>query len=59
MAINFDKLTVKAQEALQESQREAENRGHQEISVEHLLLALLLLRLQVLLRLLFLEAQVL
>jgi ATP-dependent Clp protease ATP-binding subunit ClpB len=42
MAINFDKLTVKAQEALQESQREAENRGHQEISVEHLMVALLL-----------------
>jgi len=41
MAINFDKLTVKAQEALQESQRDAENRGHQEIGVEHLLLALL------------------
>jgi len=41
MAVNFDKLTVKAQEALQESQREAENRGHQEIGVEHLLLALL------------------
>ena len=41
MAINFDKLTVKAQEALQESQRDAENRGHQEISVEHLLVALL------------------
>ena len=41
MAISFDKLTVKAQEALQESQREAENRGHQEIGVEHLLVALL------------------
>ena len=41
MAINFDKLTVKAQEALQESQRDAENRGHQEIGVEHLLVALL------------------
>ena len=41
MAISFDKLTVKAQEALQESQREAENRGHQEIGVEHLLTALL------------------
>ncbi|MCJ7500166.1 ATP-dependent chaperone ClpB [bacterium] len=39
--MNFDKLTVKAQEALQESQRDAENRGHQEISVEHLLVALL------------------
>lgn len=41
MAISFDKLTVKAQEALQESQREAENRGHQEMGVEHLLVALL------------------
>ncbi len=41
MAINFDKLTVKAQEALQVSQREAENRGHQEIGVEHLFVALL------------------
>ncbi|MDF1525458.1 MAG: ATP-dependent chaperone ClpB [bacterium] len=39
--MNFDKLTVKAQEALQESQKDAENRGHQEIGVEHLLLALL------------------
>jgi ATP-dependent Clp protease ATP-binding subunit ClpB len=41
MAINFDKLTVKAQEALQEAQRGAENRGHQELEVEHLLTALL------------------
>ena len=35
MAINFDKLTVKAQEALQEAQRGAESRGHQELEVEH------------------------
>ncbi len=41
MAISYDKLTVKAQEALQDAQREAENRGHQEMSVEHLLHALL------------------
>jgi len=41
MAMNFDKLTVKAQEAVQESQREAENRSHQSIEVEHLLTALL------------------
>jgi ATP-dependent Clp protease ATP-binding subunit ClpB len=41
MAINFDKLTVKAQEALQEAQRGAESRGHQELEIEHLLAALL------------------
>jgi ATP-dependent Clp protease ATP-binding subunit ClpB len=41
MAVNFDKLTVKAQEAVQESQREAENRNHQSIETEHLLKALL------------------
>lgn len=41
MAINFDKLTVKAQEALQEAQREAENRSHQSIETEHLLKVLL------------------
>ena len=41
MAMNFDKLTVKAQEAVQESQREAENRSLQSIEVEHLLTALL------------------
>jgi ATP-dependent Clp protease ATP-binding subunit ClpB len=41
MAINFDKLTVKAQEALQEAQRGAESRGHQELEVEHFLAALL------------------
>ena len=36
-----DKLTVKAQEALQEAQAEARKRGHQAIDLEHLLLALL------------------
>jgi len=41
MAMNFEKLTVKAQEAVQESQREAENRSHQSIEVEHLLKSLL------------------
>ncbi|MDT8396006.1 MAG: ATP-dependent chaperone ClpB [bacterium] len=39
--MNFEKLTVKAQEALQEAQRDAETRGHQELEVEHLLAALL------------------
>jgi len=41
MAVNFDKLTVKAQEAVQESQRDAENQSHQSIEVEHLLSVLL------------------
>ncbi len=41
MALNFEKLTIKAQEAFQEAQREAENRGHQQIDVEHLFLSLL------------------
>jgi ATP-dependent Clp protease ATP-binding subunit ClpB len=41
MALNFEKLTIKAQEAVQEAQREAENRGHQQIDVEHLFLSLL------------------
>ncbi len=41
MAVNLEKLTIKATEALQESQRDAENRGHQEISIEHLLLVLI------------------
>ena len=36
-----DKLTVKAQEALQEAQAEARKREHQAIDLEHLLLALL------------------
>jgi len=41
MAIHFNKLTVKAQEALQEAGHEAENRGNAELSSEHLLFALL------------------
>jgi len=41
MAMNFEKLTVKAQEAVQGAQREAENRNHQSIEVEHLLMNLL------------------
>ncbi len=39
--VRFDKLTVKAQEALAEAQRLAGERHHQFIEVEHLLLALL------------------
>ena len=41
MALNFDRLTIKAQEALQGAQRDAEERGHQQIEIEHLLHALL------------------
>ena len=41
MAINLEKMTIKAQEALQEAQRKCENKGHQQIDVEHLFLALL------------------
>ncbi|MDD2710836.1 MAG: ATP-dependent chaperone ClpB [Verrucomicrobiae bacterium] len=41
MAIHLNKLTVKAQEALQEAHHEAENQGHSELSPEHLLWALL------------------
>lgn len=41
MAIPFNRLTVKAQETLQEAQHKAENRGHAELSPEHLLAALL------------------
>ncbi len=41
MALNPNKLTIKAQEALQEAQQEAENHGHAEISAEHLLSVLL------------------
>jgi ATP-dependent Clp protease ATP-binding subunit ClpB len=40
MAINFDKLTIKSQEALQQAQRLAEKYRHSEIGLEHLLLAL-------------------
>ncbi len=38
--MNAEKLTIKAQEALQESQRLATEYGHPEIEVEHLLTAL-------------------
>ena len=41
MAINFDKWTVKAQEALGEAREVAVEYGHQEIDVEHLFLGLL------------------
>jgi ATP-dependent Clp protease ATP-binding subunit ClpB len=37
----FDKLTVKAQEAAQAAQEEAGKRHHQQVDVEHLLLALI------------------
>ncbi len=39
--MRMDKLTTKAQEALQEAQALAERRGHQELTPEHLLAALL------------------
>ncbi|UCD58661.1 MAG: type VI secretion system ATPase TssH, partial [Candidatus Hydrogenedentota bacterium] len=39
--MRFDKLTIKAQEAVQEAQRIAEEYNHQAIEPEHLLLALL------------------
>ena len=39
--MKFDKLTLKAQEALQEAQEAADNFGHPEIRPEHLCLALL------------------
>ncbi len=39
--IRFDRLTIKAQEALQEAQRIAEQHQHQQVDVEHLLLALI------------------
>ena len=41
MAIRFDKLTLKAQQALQEAQERAAARSHQEITGLHLLAALL------------------
>ncbi|MDA0282794.1 MAG: ATP-dependent chaperone ClpB, partial [Planctomycetota bacterium] len=41
MSIRFDKLTVKAQEALQRAQQLAEDRGHQQLVALHLLRALL------------------
>ncbi|MDH4320520.1 MAG: type VI secretion system ATPase TssH, partial [Desulfobulbaceae bacterium] len=39
--MQFDKLTMKSQEVIQEAQRLAETSGHQEIQGEHLLHALL------------------
>jgi ATP-dependent Clp protease ATP-binding subunit ClpB len=39
--MQFDKFTIKSQEAIQESQVIAERNGHQEIKPEHLLLPLL------------------
>src|SRR4030042_6924557 len=42
--MNPEKLTLKAQEALQEAKGLAERKNHQQIDVEHLLLALLLQR---------------
>jgi len=41
MAIRFDKLTLKAQRALQEAQERAGQRSHQELTALHLLAALL------------------
>ncbi len=38
--IRFDKFTFKAQEAVQEAQKSAEEKSHQALEVEHLLLAL-------------------
>ena len=39
--MQFDKFTIKSQEAIQESQATAERLGHQEIKPEHLLATLL------------------
>jgi ATP-dependent Clp protease ATP-binding subunit ClpB len=39
--MRLDKFTIKAQEAVMEAQNVADEHGHQEIAVEHLLLALL------------------
>ena len=39
--MQFDKFTIKSQEAIQESQAIAERLGHQEIKPEHLLATLL------------------
>lgn len=39
--IRFDRLTLKAQEAVGEAQRIAEKNSHQQVDVEHLLLALI------------------
>src|SRR5213594_4033521 len=42
--IRFDRMTIKAQEALAEAQKLAEKAGHQQLDVEHLALALVLQR---------------
>ena len=39
--MQFDKLTIKSQEALQEAQSQSGARGHQNIETVHLLVALL------------------
>src|SRR5215467_11351252 len=39
--IRFDKLTVKAQEALHEAQSHASEKGHPQVAPEHLLWALI------------------
>jgi ATP-dependent Clp protease ATP-binding subunit ClpB len=39
--MRLDRLTIKSQEAIQEAQRLAENKGNQQVDVEHLLYALL------------------
>lgn len=39
--MRLDRLTVKSQEAIHEAQRLAENKGNQQVDVEHLLYALL------------------
>ena len=39
--MNFEKLTIKAQEALSDAQKKAESLGHQAIENEHLLSALI------------------
>src|SRR5437879_901171 len=41
MAIRFDQLTIKSQEAIQEAQRDARSRGNAELTPDHLLFALL------------------
>ena len=39
--MQFDKFTIKSQEAIQESQTIAERLGHQEIKPQHLLASLI------------------
>ena len=41
MSIRFDRFTIKAQEAFQDAQNIAIDRNHQQLDVEHLLLALI------------------